>query len=89
MDWSTIRWNKLWFSVGGRRALHIGKADMNVSGKSIWLALFLDARWIREMAFSVVLWAQRKCGAACQVATRVIAMMGDVLQSYLLVLVGE
>jgi hypothetical protein len=53
---------RLWFSVGGRIELHIGNAEMYVSGNTTRLALFRAACLIRLIAFEVVSFAERKMG---------------------------
>ena len=52
--------------------LHIGKAEMYVSGNTTRLALFFAACLIKPMAFEVVCLAERKTGETWQAATRIM-----------------
>lgn len=65
-----MRWNKSWLSVGGRTELHIGNAEINVSGKTMRFALRVAAQLMDEMALSVVARALRKMGEMWHAATR-------------------
>jgi hypothetical protein len=71
MDSFTMRWNNTWFSVGALTELHIGKAEIYVSGKMMRFALRAAACLMNETALSVVAREFKKTGETWHAATRI------------------